>query len=65
LYIADEEGNIIESTGFTNDGWANWQHPMIKNITLNEGDRVIAGVKITGTPGDWGTLDDFEFFLSN
>jgi len=64
LYIADKDGKVIESVEFTNSGWSNWQHPEIKDISLTEGDTVTAGVKITGTPGDWGTLDDFEFYLS-
>lgn len=61
LYIADANGNIIESVEFADEGWAKWQHPEIKDIKLNKGDTVTAGVKVTGTPGDWGTLDDFEF----
>jgi len=62
LYIKDGDGKVLGSKIFTNDGWAVWQHPEITGISLNKGDKVTIGVKIMGTPDDWGTIDDFEFF---
>ncbi len=61
LYIADAQGNLLASTEFTNDGWAEWQHPVV-SAELTEGDSVRIGVILSGTARDWGTLDDFEFY---
>ncbi len=61
LYIADAEGNILASEEFTNAGWSVWQHPVV-SAELAAGDTIRIGVLLEGTAGDWGTLDDFEFY---
>ncbi|NLM09570.1 MAG: hypothetical protein GX213_02060 [Clostridiaceae bacterium] len=65
LYIKDKDGKVLGSKTFTNAGWAVWQHPQITGVSLNKGDKITIGVKIMGTPDDWGSIDDFEFGLSD
>lgn len=62
LYISDGDGNVIQSVDFRNAGWAEWQHPQLSKITLNEGQKVIIGIRVEGKFNDWGTLDDFSFY---
>lgn len=40
-------------------GYANWQHPKVYNIVVNEGDTVTIGVYVKAGAGSWGTIDDF------
>lgn len=40
-------------------GYANWQHPKVTDITVNEGDTVYVGVYVKAGKGSWGTIDDF------
>ena len=54
LYIKDKDGKVLGSKTFTNAGWAVWQHPQITGVSLNKGDKITIGVKIMGTPDDWG-----------
>lgn len=60
LYIADENGKYIDSDTFQNIGWANWKNPCV-TAKLEAGDIIRIGVKIQGSPDDWGALDEFTF----
>ena len=53
--IAD--GRYYE-TSFMNTVWADWQHPVIRDIPVT-GGQLIIGVKIRCGKKGWGTLDDF------
>ncbi|MCM1538247.1 MAG: glycosyl hydrolase 53 family protein [bacterium] len=59
LYIADQDGNVIASTEFRNQGWNEWQHPAV-SAQLQEGDLVRIGVFVDAGSDDWGTIDDFS-----
>lgn len=61
LYIADADGNLIASTEFRNQGWNEWQHPIV-SAQLNEGDIVRIGVLVDAGSDDWGTMDEFTFY---
>ncbi len=61
LYIADQNGTVIASTPFQNQGWDNWQHPIV-SAQLEEGDIVRIGVLVEAGSDDWGTLDEFTFY---
>lgn len=61
LYIADADGNLIASTEFRNQGWNEWQHPVV-SAQLNEGDIVRIGVLVDAGSDDWGTMDEFTFY---
>ena len=43
-------------------GWVEWKNPSIKDIPVNEGDIVTMGVHVTGDPGGWGTMDEWELY---
>lgn len=61
LYIADRDGNMIESVEFHNQGWNEWQHPIV-SAQLQAGDVVRIGVSVNAGSDDWGTLDEFTFY---
>ncbi|MDE6421029.1 MAG: glycosyl hydrolase 53 family protein [Lachnospiraceae bacterium] len=61
LYIADADGNLIASTEFRNQGWNEWQHPIV-SAQLSEGDIVRIGVLVDAGSDDWGTMDEFTFY---
>lgn len=61
LYIADQDGNLIASTPFQNQGWDKWQHPIV-SAQLQEGDIVRIGVLVEAGSDDWGTIDEFTFY---
>lgn len=46
------------SQEFKNDGWVNWQTPVIDNIEISTSATI--GVRITSSPKSWGTLDNFS-----
>ncbi len=42
-------------------GWQEWQIPAIPAIRVTDGS-VTVGVTVNGTPGAWGTMDDFYLY---
>lgn len=60
LYLEDEEGNVLDSVVFRNEGWNIWQHPCV-TADLKKDQVIRLGVKVNGTGGDWGTLDGVTF----
>ncbi len=61
LYIADKDGNYLDSDSFQNTGWAEWKQICV-SADLKEGDIVRIGVKVQGVYDDWGALDEFAFY---
>lgn len=57
LYVIADGEEYTEK--FMNDGWVNWQTPVIDNIKVS-GTATI-GVRIASSPKSWGTLDNFSF----
>ncbi len=54
--IAD--GTYYEES-FMNTSWADWKHPVLREIPVSGGELTV-GVKISCGAGGWGTLDDFS-----
>ncbi|MDD4095153.1 MAG: glycosyl hydrolase 53 family protein [Oscillospiraceae bacterium] len=42
-------------------GWQEWQVPVISTIEVTDG-AVTIGFEVNGTPGSWGTIDDFYIY---
>lgn len=59
ISINDEE-YMKEKVTLT--GWVEWKNPTISDISVNEGDIVKVGMKVTGDGGGWGTIDDWELY---
>lgn len=56
LFAVTSGQEWTEDTGV--NGWAQWNHPEIKDILVTDGSLVI-GANIKADGGAWGTLDDF------
>lgn len=70
LFAKDYGGEEI-SENIVNAGWLVWQHPILMNIevtnnTAGAGEApngtATVGVKAEGNSGNWGNIDDFEFY---
>ncbi|MBQ4310274.1 MAG: glycosyl hydrolase 53 family protein [Oscillospiraceae bacterium] len=57
-YTGDDEGTIKTASAELS-GYADWQHPKVSDIIVNEGDTVTIGVYVKAGKGSWGTIDDF------
>ena len=57
-YVNDDEAGRLTASAELS-GYANWQHPKVTDITVNEGDTVTVGVYVKAGKGSWGTIDDF------
>ncbi len=64
LYVV-VNGTKYESQKVTLDGWINWKTPMVKDVTIAEGDEVIVGMYVKCAADGWGTMDEFEFYCQN
>ena len=56
LYAVSADGTYSES--FMVTSWADWQHPIVQNITVTDGTLTI-GVHVKCNATSWGTFDDF------
>ena len=56
-------GEPLLTEAFAMTGWMNWANPVIEGIRVYAGDVVTVGVRVQGQSGDWGTFDDFYFYL--
>jgi len=56
-------GEEVATQPFEMTGWMNWANPVIQGIRASVGDVVTIGARVQGTGGEWGTLDDFYFYL--
>lgn len=50
---------------FELDGWLKWSNPEIKDIVVEEGDKLKVGVRIKAKGGTWGTIDDCYLYSSH
>ena len=54
---------IVNGKEYTQDfmvtNWAEWKNPVIPDLKVGEGDKVIIGVHYICNKGSWGTIDDF------
>jgi len=51
-------------TGVDLTGWQDWQNPVVSGIQVTDGSIVI-GIEVNGTPGAWGTMDDFYLYKTD
>ncbi|CAN7536361.1 glycosyl hydrolase 53 family protein [Paenibacillus sp. LjRoot56] len=71
VLFAKDYGGAELSESIVNTGWLAWKHPILMNIevTNNTADHgtkpngtATIGIKAEGKSGNWGNLDDFEFY---
>lgn len=69
--FAKDYGGAEMSESIVNTGWLAWKHPILMNIEVsnNTADHgkepngtATIGIKAEGKSGNWGNLDDFEFY---
>lgn len=62
MYIYADNGKeqLAQKTEVT--GWANWQNPVISDITVGEDGTLTIGAAINCAAKGWGTLDDFYLY---
>lgn len=60
LYAEDENGNVIDSVDFSNQGWDVWQNPAVEALELDGQVTITVGIVIHGKAGGWGTIDDIS-----
>lgn len=54
---AGEQSAVIADTG-----WNNWQQWTIRDVEVKDGKATI-GIDMVGNAGNWGSIDDVEFYL--
>lgn len=60
LCVTGDSGKV-RKTDIKDIGWNKWQAWEIKDIEINEG-KVSLSIEMTGAPGNWGSIDDVEFY---
>lgn len=60
LFIKGDNGKI-QSVNISDIGWNKWQTWEIKDIEIKGGEATV-GIMMEATPGNWGSMDDFEFY---
>lgn len=55
------DNDKMQSVNIKDDGWNHWQTWEIKDVEVKNGKATI-GVIMEATPGNWGSLDNFEFY---
>lgn len=61
--FASSGGKNME-TGIDLTGWQDWQSPIVSGINVTDGT-IIIGIEVNGTPGAWGTIDDFYLYKTD
>lgn len=61
LFI-DGYGGEKQVVDIKDDGWNKWHQYVIKDVEIKNGQATI-GVDMKGAAGDWGSVDDVEFYL--
>ena len=59
---ADDSGTMqaaMQTAHAELSGYAHWQEPKVRDITVNEGEAVTIGVYVKAGNSSWGTIDDF------
>lgn len=60
LFVKGDNGKI-QSVNISDIGWNKWQTWEIKDIEIKGGEATV-GIMMEATPGNWGSMDDFEFY---
>ena len=59
---ADDSGTMqaaMQTAHAELSGYAHWQEPKVRDITVNDGEAVTIGVYVKAGNSSWGTIDDF------
>lgn len=59
--FANNFGGEEVTADIHNTKWLEWKHPILMDIQVTNGQATI-GVKADGNAGNWGNIDDFEFY---
>lgn len=59
--FANNFGGEEVTADIHNTKWLEWKHPIVMNIQVTNNQATI-GVKADGNAGNWGNIDDFEFY---
>ncbi|MFD0692907.1 glycosyl hydrolase 53 family protein [Paenibacillus sp. GCM10027628] len=62
--FAGNYGGEEKTADIQNTGWLQWKHPIVMDIQVTNGQATI-GVKADGNAGNWGNIDDFEFYTDS
>ena len=60
LYITVNGEEFTASTGVTS--WQKWDNPVVSDIQIPEGAKVVVGVRADAAAGAWGAWDDFYLY---
>ncbi len=61
LFIIGDNGEK-KTAPITDNGWNKWQTVEIKDVIVKNGKATI-GVEMQANAGNWGSMDNFEFYL--
>ena len=61
LFIIGDKGQKL-TADIKDEGWNKWHVTTIKDVVVKDGKATI-GVEMDAAPGNWGSLDNFEFYL--
>lgn len=61
LFLKGDNGKF-EAVTITDTKWNEWHTWEIKDVEIKNGEATI-GIMMEATPGNWGSMDDFEFYL--
>ena len=61
LFVSDYGGEK-RTADIKDDGWNKWHQWVIRDIEVKNGQAVI-GIDMKGNAGNWGSVDDIEFYL--
>ena len=61
LFVQGDNGKM-QTADIKDTAWNKWNTVEIKDVEI-KGGTATAGVMMDGTAGNWGTMDNFEFFL--
>ena len=60
LFVTGDNGRT-QKAEIKDIGWNKWQTVTLQDIEIKDGSAVI-GVTMKAAPGNWGSLDNFEFY---
>ncbi|MBQ8879036.1 MAG: glycosyl hydrolase 53 family protein, partial [Lachnospiraceae bacterium] len=60
LYIKIDEEELTAPTKVTS--WQQWDNPVISDIQIPDGAKVVVGVRANAAAGAWGAWDDFYLY---
>ncbi|MEW9701523.1 glycosyl hydrolase 53 family protein [Paenibacillus sp. SI8] len=62
--FAKNYGGEEVTADIRNTKWLEWKHPIVVDIKVTNHEATI-GVEADGNAGNWGNIDDFEFYTDN